>query len=363
MAGILAKVVAPIVARGGYDGAFIGVPLTAVCGLVLAIIWRHAIAGVIAKPFTSIYDGGNEPAEPHPYYSVAQARIKRGRYAEAVVEIHRQLARFPTDPEGHLLLAQVQAENLKDLPAAEQTIQTFCAQPGHAPKNIAFALYSMADWHLQVGRDPEGARRALERITELLPDTEFALGAAQRIAHLASPEMLQAPFDRKKFKLVEAPKNLGLQPRRKPFAPRETEPESLAAEYVKHLGEHPFDTEAREKLATLYVEHYGRLDLATDQLEQLIGFPGQPARQVVRWLNQMADLQVRSGADYETVRHTLQRIIDLDPALASAELARNRLALLKLELKGKEKGQAVKLGTYEQNLGLKQGGPPPRHDR
>jgi len=36
-------------------------------------------------------------------------------------------------------------------------------------------------------------------------------------------------------------------------------------------------------------------------------------------------------------------------------LRRNRLALLKLEMKGKQKTEPVKMGTYEQNIGLKHG--------
>jgi hypothetical protein len=83
---------------------------------------------------------------------------------------------------------------------------------------------------------------------------------------------------------------------------------------------------------------------------------------VVRWLNLLADLQIRHGADFETVKQTLQRIIDLDPKLAAAETARKRIALLKLELKAKAQNQSVKLGTYEQNIGLKsareRGNPP-----
>jgi hypothetical protein len=42
---------------------------------------------------------------------------------------------------------------------------------------------------------------------------------------------------------------------------------------------------------------------------------------------------------------------------AAAELARRRLALLKLEMKSKDKSQAVKLGSYEENIGLKRGLP------
>jgi hypothetical protein len=40
-------------------------------------------------------------------------------------------------------------------------------------------------------------------------------------------------------------------------------------------------------------------------------------------------------------------------SLPPAENARQRIAHLRLELKGRENKQAVKLGEYEQNIGLK----------
>src|SRR2546428_667340 len=46
--GFMIWKVAPMVGQGGYGGAFGGIPLTAVCGLVLAIIWRQSIAGIVA---------------------------------------------------------------------------------------------------------------------------------------------------------------------------------------------------------------------------------------------------------------------------------------------------------------------------
>ena len=197
-------------ATSSQGGAFIGVPLAAACGIVLAVIWRHNIADLVAKPFSSLYDGGSEEPVPHPAYSIAQSKQKKGQYLEAMAEIRKQLERFPTDVEGQMLLAQIQAEDLKDLPAAELTIERFCAQPGHAPQNIVFALYSLADWHLKITQDREAARRHLEKIIELFPDSEFALGAAHRIAHLGSPEMLLAPHEQKKFTVPEGVRNIGL---------------------------------------------------------------------------------------------------------------------------------------------------------
>lgn len=349
----MVKYVAPLVGQGGYAGAFAGIPLTAACGLVLAIIWRHSIAALVAKPFTSLYDGGDTPPDPVPTYSTARARQKQGRFQEAVAEIRAQLLRFPTDVEGQLLLAEVQAEGLKDLESAEQTILTFCAQPGHAQKNLAFALYSMADWHLKIAHDSQAARRCLQRIVDHLPDTEFSLGAAQRIAHLASPELRFRLQDPKKFVVPDGVRQVGLRQDQQPVKPPEEDPAQLAADYVRHLERHPLDSDAREKLAVLYADHYHRLDLAADQLEQLITQPNQPGRLVVHWLNLLADLQVRCGVDIETVRATLQRIIDRDPALAAAEVTRRRMELLKLEFKALEVNQDVKMGTYEQNIGLK----------
>jgi tetratricopeptide (TPR) repeat protein len=306
----------------------------------------------VADPLASLYDGGTTPPDPHPAYSVALARQKQGRYLESIAEVRKQLERFPTDVEGQLLLAQVQAEDLKDLPAAEITIQHFCDQPGHAPQNVVFALYSLADWHLKVAQDREAARRALQKILDLYPDSEFAPGAAHRIAHLDNRDLLLAPYDRRKYLVTEGVHNVGLLKSSEHLRPTGTDPVQQAEEYVKHLEQHPLDREAREKLAVIYADHYGRLDLATDQLEQLIEDPGVPAKLVVQWLNLLADLQIRGGATYETVSETLQRIVDRDPNLAAAEMARHRLALLRLELKAQQKSTAVKLGTYEQNIGL-----------
>jgi tetratricopeptide (TPR) repeat protein len=272
-----------------------------------------------------------------------------------VTEVRKQLDRFPTDIEGLLLLAEIQAQNLKDLDAAETTIQRLCNQAGHSPRNIAFALYSMADWHLEIGKNREGAQACLEKLIALFPNTEFSLGAAQRIAHLGSTEMLSERHSQRTipFPAGHSPQMTRESAEKTP----ETDDSTLAVYYVEHLRAHPYDTDAREKLAGIYAEHYCRLDLATAELEQLIQHPNHPSRSVVRWLNLLADYQVKCGANLETVQGTLQRIIDRDPNAAAAGLARNRLSLLKLELKANEKSQGVKLGSYEQNIGLKRGLP------
>jgi tetratricopeptide (TPR) repeat protein len=337
-------------------GAFAGVALAAFCGLALYAVWRHNIASIVSKPFESLYDGGDREIEPSPVYSVARAKRNRGRYDEAIGEIRKQLDTFPQDFEGYFMLAEIEAENLNDLRSAEITIQRLCNQPGRAPRHIVLALNTLADWHLKFAQDRDAARQDLERIIALFPDSEMSALAAQRIAHLADTAFLLESHDRKRIAVPHGVENMGLLAgAQQPNAPQ-ADPAKMAAEYVKHLEDHPLDTEAREKLALLYADHYQRLDLAADQLEQLIGHPHQPASRVTHWLNALADLQLRHSADYETVRRTVQRIIDLYPGAPAAQTARNRLDHLTLEFKGKEKSQTVKLGSYEQDIGLKRKG-------
>jgi tetratricopeptide (TPR) repeat protein len=323
------------------------------CAIILSILWTPHLGGMFAGSITSMFDGGNVPPDRRPFYSIAQSRQKQGRYLEAITEIRKQLHTFPNDFEGHMLLAEVQAEDLKDLSAAELTVNRLCAQPGHAPKNIAYALYSMADWHLRFAQDREAARQNLEKVIELLPDSEFSMVASQRIAHLGNPDLLLSPHDRKRFAVQEGVRNIGLLQKQNVVKPVEKDPAEQAQEYVKHLEQHPLDTEAREKLAVIYADHYTRLDLAMDELEQLIALPHQAPKNIVHWLNLLADIQIRGGIGFEEVKQTLERIIEVDPDLAAAEMARKRINLLRLELKSKQQNQSVKLGVYEQNIGLK----------
>lgn len=344
----------------GYNvaGAF-AVPFACVAyGVIMSFLWAPHIARALARPLTSMYDGGDEEADPEPFYSVAHAKIKQGHYQEAAFAIKEQLLRFPNDFYGQSLLAQLQAEHLNDLPGAQLTIERLAAQPGQPRKRIAFAFGQLADWHLKMAQDVEAARQAFEQVIGLFPDTEEAQWAYQRIAHLSTTKQLLEAHDRPVIRVPHGIENLGLRADAASVVKKPVEdPAATAADLVKHLDQYPFDLQAREELACLYAAFYHRLDLALDQMEQIVQAPHQPSKAVVHCLNVIANLQVRYGADEAAARQTLQRIIDLNPDLPAAELARQRLARLHLEMRVHEPGQVVKMGDYEQNLGLKQDRP------
>jgi tetratricopeptide (TPR) repeat protein len=355
--GVFFIVAVPAGQKGGYD-AIQAIIVTLIGGIAMAITWRHSLIDLIANPIGSLYDGGREEVEPKPFYSIALTKRKLNHPLEAIMEIRKQLAKFPNDFEGVMLLASIQAEDMKDLPGAEITFNHFCDRPEAPPKQVAAAWTQMADWHLKLAQDADSARAVLEKIIARFPQTQLALQAAQRIAHLGGAEkMLLAAHDRQAVFVPAGVKNIGLLDSTEFLRPAEMDPGKQAAEYVKHLEQHPLDTEVREKLAIIYARHFKRVDLAAQELAQMINEPKQPAKRVAHWLNLLADLQIHGGADYETVRETLATIVERFPGLPAADLAQARLNLLKLEIKGQKETSDKTLGVYEQNIGLKYGSP------
>jgi tetratricopeptide (TPR) repeat protein len=337
----------------GYAGAFIGPITAAILGIILAILWAPHLGAVLAKPITSFYDGGDEEVEVRPFYSIARAKQKRGRYGEAVVEVRKQLERFPTDYEGWMLLAEIYARDLKDHLSAQDCLEEIIRQPGHTPRNISYTLNRSADWHLELGGDRDAARAALEEIIRRFPDSEFSHTASQRVAHLTTGRMLDETRERPTIHLTRRDEYIGLEGKAADPRPSEVDAGASATGLLEHLRSHPDDVEAREKLATIYADHYGRMDLVADQVEQLIATRGATQKEIAHWLNMLVDFHLRVDQDRAGAEAALNRIIALFPRTAVAGLAESRLAYLDGEFRRNAKSQVLRLGSYEDNLGLK----------
>jgi tetratricopeptide (TPR) repeat protein len=327
--------------------------VAAILGVILGIMWAPHLGALIAKPFTSLYDGGDVAPEVRPFYSIAEAQRKKGKYNQAVVEVRKQLDRFPTDFQGWMLLADIYGGDLKDLNGANSCVEELLRHDNHTPKNISYALNRLADWNLSIAQDRDGAERALDWIMKLYPETEFSNQAAQRIARLTSSEMLAEKEDRPRIAVIRYEAKIGLVGESASPKPKEETPAEAAGRLVTHLDQHPLDTEAREELALVYANSYQRLDLAVDQLEQLIGSLNQPSKHVAHWLNTVADLHIRMNSDRASAVSALNRIMELFPGTAVAANAEKRVVYIDLELNKNKTSQVVRLGSYETNIGLK----------
>ncbi|NDA66491.1 MAG: hypothetical protein EBY09_07615 [Verrucomicrobia bacterium] len=238
----------------------------------------------------------------------------------AIAAVRAELAKFPEDFDGHMRLAALLAEHSEDLPGALAIIEDALRLKALDPAQISYALNTAADWHLKFGRDSESARLAIERIVTLLPGTGAALLAEQRLANHVSQEMLAHEDHRQPIAIPEFERKLGLR-RKKTTAPEKPDINAEEKRLRDRLARHPKDWNAREALARLYVEEFEFFERGLQELETLITAPGQPQREVVRWLHQKADWQVKFFNDVTGGRATLKRIQELFPNSAAAERA------------------------------------------
>lgn len=186
------------------------IPHLAAIAVIIGIIWAPSWASMLVSPLTGMIDGGVADGEVTPQYSIAETRRARGQFREAITVLREELEKFPNDLRLQLMMAEIQAEHLDDLQGAEAVILRICQQK-HSPANVSSAFQKLADWHLKIGKDPDSARQTLERIIEAFPDSQFAQGAAQRIAHLSSADQLMEQDDVRPIKLKEYERDLGLK--------------------------------------------------------------------------------------------------------------------------------------------------------
>jgi uncharacterized protein (DUF1499 family) len=321
-----------------------------VAGLILAILWTSYITAAIAKPFSNLYSGGDIAADRQPFYSTAEGKRNTGRYLEAIAEIRAELARFPNDFKGQMMLADIQAENLKEVGAARETLQAMLAQPGHEPRNVAYAMNRLADWHLKIDKDVEAAKQAVQWIIQMFPGTEAAYQATQRLAHM--DKLVSGSVEAQRFVVKEQTKYIALEDGFNGIKPAPEDIQAVAAALLNRLEAQPADNEAREQLAILYARQFHRMDMATDLIEQMLAHPGVPTRHRVHWLNLLADLHITVATDPVAARKALQRIIDTCPGTVDVEKATQRMLFIERDIKNQKAGATFRVGEYEQNIGL-----------
>ena len=350
-----------VAAQEGF--ALILVLLVAVLiAVLLGLAWTPTIVNTLVSPLTTALSGDDTVAYEGPAYGQALAKRKRGQYEDAVEAVEAQLEQYPGDFDGLMLKASIQAENLDDLPAAVATIQETLEDPDKVRFNLPVALNKMADWQLRIAGDASAAKRTLEKIREALPGSQAAQLASQRLASLDASEESEAAaedFNESYRHLVEesAAKDDFTGPLEIP-RPIEVDPlqtdEAKLQTCLRRVALHPDSINNREELAALYLGHMKQPALAIQQYEHLLTLPGTTIHQKTAWLNKVADIQIKSGETYESIRATLLLIVSLNPKAATAALAEQRIAYLRVEMRGvNKKSKKLQLGSYDEDVGLK----------
>jgi len=331
-------------------GVVIMVPISVFIGFILGILWTPTLVKTLVSPLTSVFDGGNIEAEPVPFYAIAEAKRKRGLYDVSIAEVRKQLAKFPHDMQGHLMLAELFAEDQGDVDGAVECLEQFYAEHELGAVNGAFVLNRLADLQLKFKKNPQQARAYVQRIHSDFHDTDQADKALQRIAHLQDDDFLVTRQDEKKFEVKKSNLKLGLMDHSEMVQAPVNDPDAKAHELVTHLEQHPNDTDAREQLAWMYAKHYGKIDWAIDQLKELTHMEHQSVSQIARWYHQMADIYCRFSGSSEAAKFALEEFIQRFPQSGHSERARTRLKRLKLEAKTSKKSQSDETGSFPSKM-------------
>ena len=313
--------------------AFLTAITGAIAGLfVYSLGWIHIGSGVCLALLPVVHftiDLAEKPP-PRPTYSKAVGQLKRGKYQDAEWEVISQLEKAEDDFDGWLLLAELYAKQYRNMEDAARVILDICRQPNVQPYQISVACHKLAEWQLEVGENPIGARAALEFLCRRLPDTHFAKMAEQRIR--------QIPRTFEEFDELKQPRRIRLPSLRENEAPLVPPPASSRAEAAAEanrlsakLNDDPDDIPARERLAQVLAEKLGKVELAIEQLTLLTAIPTATEEQKAKWWAQIASWDFNRSKDKEQFQAALRTIIRDFPQTSHAFAAQRRLYLLEMD--------------------------------
>lgn len=300
--------------------------------LVKGAGWIHLGSGVCFALLPVVYftiDLAEKPP-PRAAYGKAVGQLKRGKYEEAEWEVIHQLEKAENDFEGWMLLAELYAKQYRNLEDAARVILDICRHPGVQPFHVSVACHKLAEWQLEVGENPLGARAALEFLCRKIPGTHFARMAEQRLR--------QIPSSFEEYDELKQPKRIRLPSLRENASPAaatapvsRAEAAAEANRLSEKLTEDPDDIPAREKLALVLAEKLGKIDLAVEQLALLSNVPDAGDEQKAKWLAQIASWEFNRSRDKDQFRTALRTIVADYPQTSHAFAAQRRLYLMEMD--------------------------------
>ena len=161
-------------------GQVVGLLLAAVYGLILFALFGFSMIRRVAERFGTLYEPGDKHFRIVPEYSTAEARVKVGRYAEAVEEYRQVIAQHPEDVYAHIRIAELAVERLNDVKLAELELMSAYAKATTEDATV-MAAGRLADLYQNTLQNPTQAIAVMRQLQSRLPETKHVLGAQQRI--------------------------------------------------------------------------------------------------------------------------------------------------------------------------------------
>jgi len=314
---------------------FRGYCITWACVMILPALMTFWLGGwmtlglalmLLLMPIAGYTPSVAKKSELPPMYARAIAKMKFGKYTEAEWEIIHQLERHQNDFSGWMMLAKLYAEEYHDLPEAEQTVLEICNQPNVTNSDVAVALHKLADWHLQIGDDPDAARRALWAICHRMPGTH--------LAHMAEVRVRSVPRSREELLEQREHRPIALSPlsdtaQSLTVAQHETMPReratALAQQLTARLQAQPEDVATRTKLARLLAEELDQITAGVEQMRWLLRMPEATPAQRASWLGLIAGWHLQIARNRKAAQWVLEELVRDYPDSPEAKFGVRRL--------------------------------------
>ena len=171
------------VGRGDVSSAFFVGALLCLYGIVLFLLFGFSVIERVANQFTNFYMPSDSDIQIHPEYSVAEARVKKGKYPEAIDEYRKVIEQHPDDIYPHLRIADLALQHLNDVKLAELELMSAFAK-GTGKDTAALAAGRLADLYQHTLHDAARALAVMKQLREKIPDTKQVKLAEERIAVL-----------------------------------------------------------------------------------------------------------------------------------------------------------------------------------
>ena len=164
-----------------FPGLIIGTLLGTCSAWALIMGWP--VLEWIGERAGGLYSPSDDESRVRPDFSVAEACVHRGEYANAIALFREYSARYPEEITPHVRIAELQMDHLLEVDAAIAELRVALAK-AHADETFALVANRLADWLVQHRQDAAGAIALMEQIQQRCPDTRYARGAAARVRRL-----------------------------------------------------------------------------------------------------------------------------------------------------------------------------------
>ncbi len=165
-----------------------GSPFEIVAGLGLYGLFLFVLCGIpiisgVANRFAGLFWPDDTELRIVPEYSIAEARVKEGKYEEAIEEYRTVILQHPADVYPHLRIAELALDHLHDAKLAELELQS-AVNKAAGGETAVLAAGRLADFYQQTQPDPKRALEVMKQLRKKLEGSKHVKLIDERIATL-----------------------------------------------------------------------------------------------------------------------------------------------------------------------------------